>query len=135
MSEPKRYFKGDDLDKAIEWLKEYIQSSDVTAEVEGTLLETGARVSFSGLVIDAESGFGKTDKVVVRLDKKPRWTSEQMVAIGKPDVKKEDAEIATEEVFFRLKIKAEHAARRASHEPEHRRRTTYRSEHRDHHDD
>ena len=134
MSEPKRYFKGDDLDKAIDWLKENIQSADVTVEVEGTLLETGAKVSFSGLVIDAENGFGKTDKVIVRLDKKPRWTSEQMVAIGKPDVKKNDAEIATEEVFFRLKTRGEHPARRASHEPEHR-RTTRRSEHHDHHDD
>ncbi len=135
MSEPKRYFKGDDLDKAIDWLKEYIQSSDVTAEVEGTLLETGARVSFSGLVIEAESGFGKADKVVVRLDKKPRWTSEQMLAIGKPDVDKDDAEVAVEEVFFRLKTKSDHAARRVSHEPERRRRTTYRREHQDHHDD
>ncbi len=134
MSEPKRYFKGDDLDKAIDWLKEYIQSSDVTAEVEGTLLETGARVSFSGLVIEAESGFGKTDKVVVRLDKKPRWTSEQMLAIGKPDVDKKDAEVAVEEVFFRLKTKSDHATRRVSHEPEHRRRTTYSREHH-YHDD
>lgn len=107
MSEPKQYFKGNDIDKAVDWVKQYLKTSEITVDIEGTHIESGSRVSASGLVIEAESGFGKPDTIVVRLDKKVRWSTEQMLSIGKPDSDKDDADIAAEEIYLRIKKKGE----------------------------
>ncbi|NWF96506.1 MAG: hypothetical protein HXY34_10245 [Candidatus Thorarchaeota archaeon] len=113
MSEPKQYFRGEDLGKAVEWLKKHMQSADVIAEIEGTLVDTGAQVSCSGLVIQAEDGFGKPESLVIRLDKKPRWTSEQMISIGKPNAGK-GIDVAAKELFMVVKARGQHEERRRS---------------------
>lgn len=127
------------MDKAVEWVKKYLKTADITVNIEGTHLESGAKVSASGLVIEAESGFNKPDVLVVRLDKKARWTDEQMLSVGKPESDKDDADIGAEEIFLRLKKRGErerdHPTKKYAKDYEHhrtRRRRYY--EHRDHYD-
>jgi hypothetical protein len=139
LSEAKQYFKGDDMDKAVDWVKERLKTSDIVVDIEGTHIESGARVSASGLVIEAESGFGKPDILVVRLDKKVRWSAEQMLSIGKPDSDKDDADVGAEEIFLKIKKHSEthhdHPTKKYARDYEHhrtRRRTYY--EHRNRYD-
>ena len=125
LSQAKQYFKGEEMDKAVEWVKQYLKTSDIVATIEGTHIESGSKVSTSGIVIEAESGFNKPDVIVVRLDKKVKFTDEQMLSVGKPKSDKDDADIAAEEIFLTIKKRAtkehEHPRKRYATEYEHHR--------------
>jgi len=131
LSQPKQYFKGQDLDKAVDWLKKHMQSGDVIAEIEGKHIETGADVSCSGLVIQAESGFGKPDTLVLRLDKNEPWTSEKMISIGKPNASG-NISVAAQEIFLTVKTHGVHEGKRHGRSSD--RRSDSHDEH-DRHDD
>jgi hypothetical protein len=127
------------MDKAVDWVKQYLKAADIIVDIEGTHIESGAKISASGIVIEAESGFGKPDILVLRLDKKARWTDEQMLSVGKPESDKDDADIAADEIFLKIKKRGsrehDHPTKRYARDYEHH-RTRHRRyyEHRDHYD-
>lgn len=112
MSEPEQYFRGKDLDKAIEWIKQYKDKSDIGIEVEGTITDTGEHVSFKGKVLDVESGILRKEKIIVRLSRKPSWLNERIVSIGKPKSSKKDADIAADEIYLKLRPRRTSTRRR-----------------------
>lgn len=104
MSRPKEYFRGDELEKAIDWYKRYEDRAkwDVDAEIEGTWTESGEPVILRGEIIDARKGFLKKKKLTIKLDKKPRWLAESIIHIGKPGSKKKHADVAAEDIFLHV---------------------------------
>ncbi|MHA1835409.1 MAG: hypothetical protein ACTSYQ_00515, partial [Candidatus Odinarchaeia archaeon] len=58
---------------------------------------------FRGKVLDVEKGLFKKEKIIVRLSRKPAWLNERIITIGKPKSDKDDADIAAEEIYLKLK--------------------------------
>jgi len=117
LSEPEQYFRGKDLDKAIEWIKRYKDKAEITIEVEGKTTESGEHVSFRGKVLDVESGLFRKEKIIVRLSRKPAWLNERILSIGKPRSDKGDADIAADEIFLKLRTRRTTRTRRYRRRP------------------